>query len=479
MEISGLKSNIAVKVEPEYTGDLVVDIVCGGIPKNRITHLFAPDGIGKTTLALYLFGNMFYIQKKKCEIISELLDGVKNKKTIDLLSLDDKYVFLRSLFKDSVVSVNDLKNEAKEPYFLYIDSEQSFNEEWFKTLFRPNNVEVTVDKGEYFTIVDVDTGKEIGIIIQPFYYEDISNIMTTFEKYCINENKKGYLLWDSVVSPTTIDRESGDNKVGYKATAIQDILDRHDKLLTAASITSIFINQVRDKLQMGMFVKDVSGETSNLDVNVPGGWALKFRSCLSLTLLKGSNLSYGGNINEKKNPYMLKGKVIKLSTGKNKLRGGNVNGTLAFINDYGYSPTTSMLISFTKKIGNVPKELLGREKDMRFIQFMNEMESNNDLVNTFFTNVLNSLVVTYSFVNASKKLLLNKDFYVDIITNDVHMLNNFAKEYAGLFNDVNTEVVDNDTGEILFTPSEDNSVDEDISSNNVDSSIDDESKGKK
>lgn len=126
--------------------------------------------------------------------------------------------------------------------------------------------------------------------------------------------------WDSIANtPTEKDQESelDINKVlGLKARIMSIVLPRFIPRMAANNISLIAINQLREKINLGMF--PTQGDLKYLrDKEIPGGQALKFNAFHILHLRVKSELKY--------DQYGFNGVIVECRCIKNKLFTPNIS----------------------------------------------------------------------------------------------------------------------------------------------------------
>ena len=349
----GFSSKVAKKlglkpIEKWHTPFMQLDFSLGkGYGEGVWIELFAPEGLGKTTLTLQ--SSSLY------------------------LALNDN------------------------AYLLYLDVEKALDTETIQQFFYQENVEVDYEDGTLY----VD-GEDRGRVLMPDTYEQIEEITEEFIRWCASEKKKGLIVWDSLVSAVTekIVKE-GSDKIGFRAKAIQDYIERFVSDFRRTPITLLVINQIRDKINTTMFMgqdKSLGGMVDDT-YHVPGGRAHKFFSFQSLMFVSGKKWKYGST-NDK-----LTGKVTKIIPTKNKQAPDRRQVDLIKIDDYGFSNIVSLL-EFLKSQKAMQGTMAGMAfndptlnkffgKKTKLENFVEEIINNPDLLDAFHQVCFNHLLVYY------------------------------------------------------------------------------------
>lgn len=145
--------------------------------------------------------------------------------------------------------------------------------------------------------------KQLGVDNPPIKpYDDVTveKVFKTIEAMCAYKQAKkitdipSLICWDSVANTTT-DAERGTDNInstmGLKQKLISQLLPRYLGKMKACSICLLGVNQLRDRLNVGMYspAPDLMG-TANFEI--PGGKALKFNTTHLLKLQNRGQIKY-------------------------------------------------------------------------------------------------------------------------------------------------------------------------------------------
>ena len=348
----GFKSIIAKKmglkpIEKWHTPFMQLDFSLGkGYGEGVWIEFFAPEGLGKTTL------------------------------TLQSASL---YLALN-----------------EDAYLLFLDVEKALDTETIQQFFYQENVEVDYEDGTLY----VD-GEDRGKILMPDTYEQIEELTEEFIKWCVSENRKGLIVWDSLVSAITekIVKE-GSEKIGFRAKAIQDYLERFLADFRRTPVTLLVINQIRDKINTQMVMgqdKSLGGMIDDT-YHVPGGRAHKFFAFQSIMFVSGKKWKYGST-NEK-----ITGRITKIIPTKNKQAPDKRQVDLVKVDDYGFSNIVSLL-EFLKSQKVMQGTMAGMKfsgemerffpKKVKLEGFVDELINNPELLDTFHQVCFDCLTLYY------------------------------------------------------------------------------------
>lgn len=159
---------------------------------------------------------------------------------------------------------------------------------------------------------------QLGVCNPPLKpYDDITieQLFQTIEAMCAYKQSKGIdipsiIVWDSIANTSTLKERSTDEinqTMGLKQKLLSQLLPRYLPRMVQNSIQLVGINQLRDRLDVGMYgpPPDLKGLGS---FDIPGGKAIKFNCSTLLMLqnraeLKEEQYGFRG--------YLLEGKFIK------------------------------------------------------------------------------------------------------------------------------------------------------------------------
>jgi len=354
----------------------------GGIAEGRWLEIVGAEGLGKTTLALSIIGNLMYHDK-------------------------DTYLYIADA---------EMTLLTEESRLRLIDI--------FPHLY--TGIDVNIDD-EGFIYID---GRERGFIYPVETYEELYDELTKFSKFCIDTGYKGILLWDSLVQMTTEEALKGSKQLGQRAKAIQEIINDFNKKFYSIPITPIVINQIRAKINTGSIFsgKDKSeGEMSDVDYSIAGGLAHRFFAFQTLVLVKSKRYTYPKS--EKDNP-LLDGKIIEIHIKKNKFGRDKVITKMVFIPEIGYSDILSILYNLEEdkviKSANFIKipEITG-DKSYKLPVFVKELMENKDMLKTFVDFSLKYFLIKYKYIHNEDKFSVDK--VLENMRLDVYKLNKFIQ----------------------------------------------------
>lgn len=221
----------------------------GGIPRDRITEFYGPEGSGKTTTALDIARNAAELFKREYE---EKLAALQEK--------------LASGDKTAQSDIDELTSNGPKKV-LYIDIENAFDVYWGSIL--------GLEFKEDYSTIDV---------MQPPTVVAESLLQTTRE--IIETGEVGLIIYDSIPALTPqkqLEKKIGEATVAALAGVMTNFMILINPMLARYHCTIILINQCRDNL-VNAYVK-----------NTPGGKAIKFFSSLRLEFRKGSFVDFLGN----------------------------------------------------------------------------------------------------------------------------------------------------------------------------------------
>ena len=230
----------------------------------------------------------------------------------------------------------------------YIDSEQTMTEARLYQLgvgapsSRPYNKDITVEK--VFKIIEGICGYKMGNA------EAAKN--------------PSVIVWDSIANTLTdagMAAESMNSVLGEKARALSFLLPKYVDKLNEFGIALVAINQLRDKLDMGIFKtpNDLKGLN---DKNVPGGKALIFNSM---------QIIHVKTVGDIKGEYGFNGTKVQVKLIKNKLFTPFIDIELIFSFERGFSNfwTNFELLKKFKRIQSGAWCILSQYPSKKFRQY--------------------------------------------------------------------------------------------------------------
>lgn len=337
----------------------------GGIASGQWIEIFGPEGVGKTTLALKV-GSFMIEADPNC-------------------------------------------------YLLYIDTEKAMSFERIQDVFYQKNVEINDETGQ----ITID-GIERGALLSPDTYEQIDVIFNQFCSYCMKNNMSGILVWDSLVTATS-ERliKEGKERIGWKATAIQTLIEKYNAIFQKVPVTQLVINQVRAKIGENMFSQDKGeGEMGDGDYSVPGGYAHKFASSQTVQLVKSTKWKFP------QTTPLCEGRTVRMIPTKNKLGNPRREVKHVLVFEPGYSNVVSILEYFSankmlegKALSSIKiTGFTALEKGVSLPKFCDMLVSDDAFLDAFFNFSFDFCVAqfkSYSKLHRFNKELMKKAIRMD------------------------------------------------------------------
>jgi len=244
--------------------------------------------------------------------------------------------------------------------------------------------------------------KQLGVKEEIIPYNDmtVESIFRLIDGVCTFKEKERSLIeipsvivWDSVANtpPAGATEATDPNSVtGLKARIITHLLPNYVSKLKKYRITLLAINQLRDKIDIGV-VKTPNDLAFMGNKKIPGGNSLLFNS-RQLFLLKTAG--------DLKDLYGFAGTKVELKGIKNKFFKPNVKITTTFGYERGFSNfwTNFELLKETERISAGAWAYLNSypEKKFRQAQAITEYETNPEFKRFFDEEVQNTLKSEYS-----------------------------------------------------------------------------------
>jgi RecA/RadA recombinase len=228
---------------------------------------------------------------------------------------------------------------------LYLDSEQSMTSVRLSQL--------GVNKPKLKPKVGVTIEKVFEIIEAVCMYKEENKIVDT----------PTVIVWDSIANtPTQKELEVDDvnSVIGLKARILSLTLPKIINRLREYNIALIAINQLRDKLQMGMFQTAPDLKYLDGEKDMPGGHAVKFNASHLINVRHKSDL--------KEEQYGYNGARILLKMVKNKffLSGVQIEMALDFIHGFDNFWTNYIFLADNKYIKTGAWNALDNYQDKKF-----------------------------------------------------------------------------------------------------------------
>lgn len=161
--------------------------------------------------------------------------------------------------------------------------------------------------------------------IKPYTDITVEKVFQYLEGVCLFKDKKGIIdvpsmaIWDSIANTLCqkeLEAEDPNSVIGYKARLLSLLIPKYVSKCAKFNICLIAVNQLRDKLQMGVFQqpKDLKFMSSNKDM--PGGNILKFNAFHLLEMKTAQVLD--------PEKFGFDGVLVKVKCVKNKLFTPNI-----------------------------------------------------------------------------------------------------------------------------------------------------------
>jgi len=340
-------------------------------------------------------------------------------------------------------------------YLMYLDIEKATSYERITNVFLQDDVVINEETG-----VIIINGKERGILLCPDTFEKITLSFDKFATLCIKHKLRGIIVWDSLVAAVSekIIKE-GSERIAYKATEIQNLIDKFSSLFQKIPITQLVINQTRQKMAMAMFDSKKGDGSMVHDFTLPGGNAHKFKAFQTLQMSIGKKWGYPTTT------PIIDGVVIKFTPTKNKLGAPKKEFNQILVFEIGFSSLISLLYFLNEKKLLEGKGLSsikfgGAKKGVSLEKFAISISTDVAFATEFFNFCFD--VLTTEYKSYAKMHRFNKDIMLKALMLD-------ATKLVKLFNSlkqkgVNTDVDENaDIGELKetqVTMSEDEQNDE-------------------
>ena len=385
----------------------------GGLGKGRWIEIVGAEGLGKTTLTIQIASFILHIIPNSYLL---LLDA---EHALDLSS--DRT--LRLFYQDEV-----------ELYFADKKMVKNAN----------GTIEMQdVKKGKNAKNEDgviKFNGVERGLVRRPETYQDIERFFKMFSNHCKTNGVYGILVWDSLVSSTTeVMLSEGSERIAYRATAIQGLIEKYNSTFLKIPITQLVINQLRANISTGgLFAsKKGEGDMGRADYNVPGGMAHKFFSYQALEMSsKVSKWSYPTT-----NP-IIEGKITRIIPKKNKLGMPQREVFMVLVYEMGYSTILSVLEAMKdakvlegKKVGLTNIKLPGEEKGYRFEALCDKLVSDASFLERFTNFVYDFYMSQFNSFMYSRNL--EKEIVKESIILDAKRFSLFFPQKTNKMQNVN------------------------------------------
>lgn len=325
-----------------------------------------------------------------------------------------------------------------DAYLMYLDIEKATSYERITNIFLQSTVEINEETGAI--LID---GEERGILICPDTFEKIALSFDKFSTLCIKNKLRGIIVWDSLVAAVSekIIKE-GTERIAYKATEIQNLIDKFSSLFQKIPITQLVINQTRQKMAMGMFDSKKGDGSMVHEFNLPGGNAHKFKAFQTLQMSIGKKWGYPTTT------PIIDGVVIKFTPTKNKLGAPKKEFDQILVYEIGFSNLISLLYFLNEKKlldgrGLSSIKFGGMLKGLNLEKFSITIATDKEFATKFFDFCFDVLTTEYKAY--SKMHRFDKDVMLNALILDaaklVRLFNSLKQKgiEAGVEDDVEEE----------------------------------------
>lgn len=216
--------------------------------------------------------------------------------------------------------------------------------------------------------------------IKPYTDITVEKVFKFVEALCVFKEKNpdyleypSVIVWDSLANTMTekgMETEDMNSVMGEKARILSHLIPRYVKKLEQYNISLVTINQLRDKIDIGIFKKPNDLRWMG-DKNIPGGDSTKFNSF---------QLFYVRPLSDLKGEYGFAGTKVMGRAVKNKLFSPNIEINMIFSFKNGFSNffTNYELLKTFKRVKAASWCSLVNLPEVKFRQ--------NELVKTYKTN---------------------------------------------------------------------------------------------
>lgn len=174
--------------------------------------------------------------------------------------------------------------------------------------------------------------------IKPYKDVTVEKVFQYIEGMCLFKEKKGIVdvpsvaIWDSIANTLCnkeVEAEDPNSVIGYKARLLSLLIPKYVSKCSKYNICLIAVNQLRDKLQMGIFKPKKDLKFLSGDKDMPGGNILKFNAFHMIEMNISKVLT--------QDKFGFDGVSVKLKCVKNKLFPPNIEIELYGSFTYGFS----------------------------------------------------------------------------------------------------------------------------------------------
>jgi len=195
--------------------------------------------------------------------------------------------------------------------------------------------------------------------IQPYVDITVEKVFKFIEGLSVFKQEKkivdtpSIVVWDSIANTLSQkERETNDPNtvIGYKARLLSILVPKYLAKCAQNNICFLAINQLRDKLDLGMFSAPNDLKLMTASKTMPGGNVLKFNA-FQLVEMKPKSIIAPGKA-EDSNKYGFEGVIVKCKCVKNKLFSPNVEIEIVGSFQTGFSNfwTNYNFLKLTKRI---------------------------------------------------------------------------------------------------------------------------------
>lgn len=165
--------------------------------------------------------------------------------------------------------------------------------------------------------------------IKPYGDITVEKVFKYLEGLCLFKNEKkmmdlpSLVVWDSIANTLSEkERETNDinSVIGFKARMLSMLIPKYVAKCSEYNVCFLAVNQLREKLQMGMFAPAPDLKFMAQGKDMPGGQTLKFNAFQMMTV----NVKSAIDTTKDNNKYPFDGFISKVKCIKNKLFAPNI-----------------------------------------------------------------------------------------------------------------------------------------------------------
>ena len=317
----------------------------------------------------------------------------------------------------------------------------------------------------------------------------VEKVFATIDAIILFKEEKNLLdvptivVWDSIANtPTEAELKTNDvnSVIGLKARIISSRLPVVINMLKKYNITLLFINQFRDKVQIGPFTQASDLKHLNPQKTLPGGNSPKFNASQFLQL-KVSRV-----FNPQNSPYGFRATVVNVKTVKNKFFPDGYEAEIVINPATGANNlyTNFELLKANKKIVSSSWSYLKDYPDKKFrVKELEKIYNTDPTFRQQFDRIVRELINEMKAKMANFEEIVavqseeqsDDETQVDAVQETVQTTNQIQTEYqASTSEEPSAEQTNDSTVEETNVGSEDNEAEQTVSAqaDNVDEAID-------